>query len=119
MERIDALKELAAKVEAGEVGFEGFCPLWHDSGLCVEAEGAYHGSLDAAKALHEAVLGDGYVSYGFKYCIRGNGYAGVWNVITDERAEAEIPEKEHHAASPARAWLLATLRALIAMEEAK
>lgn len=53
--RIAEIEALIAKIEAGE------CPFWEvDAALgyvdAKHAEGAFLGSLDAAKALHEAVL---------------------------------------------------------------
>ncbi|APZ53121.1 hypothetical protein Ga0080574_TMP2787 [Salipiger abyssi] len=80
---------------------------------------AYNGSLDAAKALHEATLGDGYISNGFKYVIWGSGTALVWHVINGHEGRGEVLAKELHAVSQARAWLIAILKALIAIEESK
>ena len=114
MTRLETLKELAKKVEAGGDGHGWFCPLWHEDGLCVEAESAYHGSLDAAKALHEAVLPEHWHATvmlegaaRIDECgvdgVRRIGFHGSWPA----RSES----------NPARAWLLAILRALIAQEE--
>ena len=50
------LDKLIAAVEAGTVGDDGFCPMFHRIGLCTDMMNAYHGSLDAAKALHDALL---------------------------------------------------------------
>ena len=100
-----ALKDLLAKVEAGE--------WWGDlprhaclhTDLCWKA---FEGSLDAAKALHDAVL-PGWdlqictyeddlfeVSVSLPLCVKT--YDGLSKII-------------------ARAWLLAIIRALIAQEE--
>ena len=104
--KLEALKELAANVEAGEIGYEEFCPMWHDEGLCTDAERAFGGSLDAAKALHDAVLP------GWDY-ILGN----TCNSLT---IHARVgPHEEEFSDNLARAWLLAILRALIAQEEGK
>lgn len=54
LNKIDALKDLLAKVEAGTVGkwpeFTKVFPITPDDKFCNAAK-AYHGSLDAAKAL--------------------------------------------------------------------
>lgn len=118
MTRRDALIELRDKVKAGDASkFSVFNP--HDrtwdaiSPNCREASNAYHGSLDAAKSLHEAVLPE----WG-------------WHVRQDEKdgschAHALYPNYRvspggHTTESnPARAWLLAVLSALIALEEAQ
>ena len=88
MTQLTALKELAEKVEADNWRWE----VRLAAALPVEAYDAFHGSLDAAKALHEAVLPDttyvicpDYVYVGGKQC-KGD---------------------------PARAWLLAIIRAKI------
>lgn len=105
MTRLKALKELACKIEAGE-WFPGLAQLsfggvqnYHN------ALSAYHGSLDAAQALHEAAL-PGYV-----WDVNGYGSALVW-VRDDPKRYAEA-----YLDNPARAWLLAIVRALIAQEE--
>lgn len=105
MTRLDALKALAEKVEAGDfwsfVSWRALDYQFFDLG-----GKAFDGSLDAAKALHEAVLpGAGYLIGNLSACVthddrRLGGYA----VKSDD---------------PARAWLLAILRALIAQEESK
>ena len=106
-----ALTDLLAKVEAGgatkrslkksclEVFGIGAC--W---GLCFDA---YNGSLDAAQSLHEAVLPEwqwyrqGFVMY-----------------VTDDHTG--WGSKPHFSArddtNPARAWLIAIIKALIAEE---
>jgi hypothetical protein len=64
---------------------------------------AFHGSFDAAKALHEAVL------RGWNARIFLNGYAVV------EHPKLRARDKDAHVSdNPARAWLLAILEALIA-----
>ncbi len=103
-----ALISLKEKVEAGAEFDWGFCEnparlafpvMW---GVAMRA---YEGSLDAAKALHESVLPGrgtainterGYVA------IYGKGIAGKCDAACFD--------------NPARAWLLAILSALIAME---
>ena len=115
MIRFEALKELAAKVQAG--GTEGkFDPKFERAFYQVSktmatvywASDAYHGSLDAAKALHEAVLPGWTVWY--------QTFVG----ISVKPMGAKIwQEPVPFTYIPARAWLLSILRALIAMDEAK
>jgi hypothetical protein len=78
------------------------------------AYGAFHGSLDAAKALHEAVLPGWVASPQI-----GGKSAGVtvWHcTLEDWESGQEI--SVNNIACPARAWLLAVLEALIAQEDA-
>ena len=119
----DALQRLIDAVEAGTLTgndptcyADGMIDLIESAGVCRASDWddvalAHDGSLDAAKALHEALLGDGYIGNGYLYCIWGSGKASVWEIISGASAHADVPEKEHHAVSPARAWLLAILRA--------
>ena len=102
MTKLEALKELAAKIEAG--GYSWLARIY--AGLPEEITfDVFEGSLDAAKALHEAVL-PGYV-----WDVNGYGHAMVW-VRNDPKTLAEA-----YLYNPARAWLLAIIRALIAQEE--
>ena len=101
-DRKDALTELLAKVEAGG-------SIWpahlDDTGLSDRPFGnAYNGSLDAAKALHEAVLPDhrARIDVGKKY--------RAW-IITPDNEKFDA-----YSTNPARAWLIAILKALIAGE---
>ena len=108
MTRKESLAELIAKVEAGDATNDGsmfrvFGDKWT---TCFDA---FHGSLDAAKALHDAVLPE----YGY----------GVIGTMSDGDCRACVVPKidnppEYHGRSeiPARAWLLAILRALHSME---
>lgn len=105
MTRLQALKELACKVEAGE-WFPGLAQLsfggvqnYHN------ALNAYNGSLDAAQALHEALLP------GWHFDI--DSEAGGVCVFKSALDSAELGKCE----CLARAWLLAILKALIAQEE--
>lgn len=87
-------------------------PAFLEAGLSKtirQAWSAYHGSLDAAKALHDAVL-------------PGYGY-GIIGPMSDNTCRAccvpkvdNPPEYYGQSQSPARAWLLAILEALIAQE---
>jgi hypothetical protein len=111
MTHLEALKDLKAKVEAGGDVY-GFGAVGNPL-LRGYAETAYHGSLDAAKALHEALLP------GWEYGITRNqeepipcAFVAPWGAdkysLLSQVADAD---------TPARAWLLAILSALIAQEE--
>ena len=102
MTRLDALKELAAKVEAGARLYPSdtdpvwavWGDEWKNSRNTILAS---DGSLDAALALHNALL-PGWVF------VVGTHTSGVWQSL----------EPETHAAEndmPSRAWLLAILKA--------
>ena len=112
MTRKEALAELIAMVEAGEIArsdLDEFIPVF---GLTTDGNNAldaYRGSLDAAKLLHEAVL-------------PGYGY-GIFGTLSDGYCSACVVPKidnppVYHGRSDdlARAWLLAILRALHSME---
>lgn len=110
----EALTELLAKVEAGR-NIEDMSEVpsalgtWGQSGMFI---GAYRGSLDAAKALHEAVL-PGW-DYGISSGIR-IGEPRIPVVVLAPRrltmTDESITVEEEPAA---RAWLIAILKALIA-----
>ena len=102
-----ALQELLEKVEAGGRFLLTPCHKTEQLGagkayLCRDA---YNGSLDAAKKLHEAVFDDYIFLVGINW------------------AEIRLPHGFHSLhgfnvsnASPARAWLIAIIKALIAQE---
>ena len=120
MTRKEALAELIAKAEAGEL------PQPRDFRAALEvpmqdmrytqmpndARAAYGGSLDAAKALHEAVLP------GWRWDVTVHAAS-----VQDSKAK---PNPRFPSSwglfdgcitdNPARAWLLAILRALHSME---
>lgn len=110
--KIEALKELAAKVEAGEWDhspngaarkiFPYKSASIDDLGLT--AVEAFNGSLDAAKALHDALL-PGWV-YGLNFDARDEAYAFVGD-------GSDYETDEQYSENHARAWLLAILRTLI------
>jgi predicted heme/steroid binding protein len=105
--RKEALIELRDNVKAGPEAFITQGTAAFDEILeQMWIEGAHHGSLDAAKALHEAVL-PGWIyniAPGFAHVIppHDNG---------DQEAHTGLSE------TLARAWLLAILEALIAKAE--
>jgi hypothetical protein len=125
MTRLEALKDLKAKVEAGTLydecrmtdgAINGYQAVRVEdryaeaigSTVCLGEDvawvAAYRGSLDAAESLHEAEL------LGWEYNI--DSESGVC-VYPDDLEGAQVG----FSATPARAWLLAILSALIAQEE--
>ena len=110
MTRKESLAELIAKVEAGNATndgamFRAFGDSWI---ICFDA---FHGSLDAAKALHEAALP------GWSPSVGQNVHHGYW-FATVTRAEngTIVANTTGTGPCPPRAWLLAILRALHSME---
>ena len=108
-----ALQELLAKVKAGIAVYRDFscfevpsqCMQYTER--AISARMAYNGSLDAAKALHEAVLPEWMVAQ-----IRQENFIGRWVV------RLFYTEAMHGVDNcPARAWLIAIIEALIAQEK--
>jgi hypothetical protein len=111
-DRTKALKELLAKVESNNVWFDAFAKAFINNDPkdteCINincwAFGAYHGSLNAARALHDTVLP------GWTYCdhlrrgMRYTVYVGK---------SIEYATFDGVSGDPARAWLIAILKALI------
>ena len=109
MTKTEALKQLLAKVESGETHIA----TMHFEKVFKTGFGwayqAYHdGSLDAAKELHDATLGFDWDIERFSI----NGDVGIRRNRPLER-ECGFADMD-----PARAWLIAILKALIAQEEA-
>jgi hypothetical protein len=114
--RKEALIELRDKVKAGDISVIGpssFSALDGGRGVYVDHQAsdamrAYNGSLDAAKALHEAVLPGWVLTF-----LGQDPYDWVVAVFCERfgpRRQAIVP------GNPARAWLIAILEALIAQE---
>ena len=112
--RVTALQELLAKVEAVTVTHVGKKAKWPDFDFEGKGYGynvnenmaiAYNGSLDAAKALHEAVIDD----YNF---LLGFDWAEVWLPFGSKLHKFNVANID-----PARAWLIAIIKALIAQEK--
>lgn len=100
--RLEALEELKAKVEAGEeVSARDASRLWPNG--YAHAVNAGHGSLDAAMALHNAVLSGCMWRITPRRCVISDVHGNLASIRSD---------------TPARAWLLAILSALIAQEQA-
>jgi len=128
MERPEALKELLAKVTAGTLpeavfhGCHGIRGHWaYVTGLSQRQRAdvflAYNGSLDAAKALHDAVL-PGWDWSGY--------YCGSTTTAFEYQLETEAmrqslyfePVSGSSNHNPSRAWLIAILKVLISQEAA-
>ncbi len=116
----DALIRLRDAVKAGEWDQSA---AWKSFGISKtnRAERAHHGSLDAAKALHEAVLPGWAVD---DMSQNGNLAGHPWGIRL-AHWNTTRPDKNQHVSAgwgnddlpsnnPARAWLLAVLEALIA-----
>lgn len=100
------LRALIEAVEAGTFMMDAL-PWPHE----VTAYEAFSGSLDAAKALHEALLPE------WDWTINGNGQAVVWPPgSADDQNRGSI--ETDIEGQPARALLLAALRARLAEQEA-
>ena len=115
MTRKEALAELIEKVEAGSFPEDanvtelfGVAP---PTRLMVYAYEAFGGSLDAAKALHDAVLPGWDCTLSI-----GASHASLSEPIGINPTRGWYPGPEAEADTPARAWLLAILRALYAQE---
>ena len=113
MTQLTALKELAEKVEAGTAPdysmFRRGVRDWDGVGGGVNRDHAwraYTGSLDAAKALHEAVL----PGWGATVCLWPMD--NEWQVAVHSE-DLQSGHEEADETNPARAWLLAIIRAKI------
>ena len=117
--RIEALKALAGKVEAGtldgkpesrDLAESAFGSEWVNVGLAYA-----QGSLDAAKALHEAVLPDFILG---TLAQRGETWVAVVTAWREDHPTQKRIYGTSNADNPARAWLLAILKAHISEMEA-
>ena len=128
--KLNALDKLIEAVEAGDEDFirgDAWVEAWQmfrpeldkmrseGTASMIKAMRAYHGSLDAALALHEALL-PGWAhlvrssSHGDGYNYRkGHFFSNVWR--DDECPNNGAQCFDTWGATPARAWLLAILRA--------
>lgn len=120
MTKLTALKELAEKVEAGvdfidaalDQAVASIMPgseFETDYECAVRIRDAQRGYLDAAKALHEAVL-PGWV-WGICFDAHSELYAWV--------GDGEYETDEHYSPNPARAWLAAIIAAKISELESE
>jgi hypothetical protein len=105
-----ALQKLLAKVESNWAPADDEVVLrsWHNAfghnWIAVKAYEAYNGSLDAAKALHDAVLPGYVMTIPENYKV----------VVSNSFSQWHVGEGKDHA----RAWLIAILKVLIAQEVA-
>ena len=108
MTRKEALAKLIAAFDAGNLESVSAEHIYIAFGKHLQRRfwECWHGSLDAAKALHEAVLP------GWRWAI-AEGATGCRAAV---QASYGSPEDEGISTCPARAWLLAILHALRAME---
>lgn len=109
---MSALDKLIEAVEAGTADHSDFAAMFPYP-ICDHAGEAHHGSLDAALALHEALLP------GWSKLLHG-GHHGV----ADYGMQVEKVQRDNTrirgnglASTPARAWLLAILRAYRTQQE--
>lgn len=115
----DALERLIEAVEAGEFTLNGdpSIPahlgqliddaLGDKADLWADLVGADAGSMDDARTLHEVLLP------GWTACVGQNAHHGDWNAFVRLAQDGAIT-REHWGGTddnPARAWLLAILRA--------
>ena len=130
-ERKDAITKLLAKVEAGEKyetmghtilcqkafpkpdNFDGSRKSYAESATQLAILAWRNGSLDAAKALHEAVLPEWAWTKGFSIVDAGSTFITVFLEHEDDNKwEVFFGANDNSA----RAWLIAILKALIAGE---
>lgn len=104
----DALTRLADAVDAGTA-----TTMWfEDAGFDGWAELAYFGSLDAAKAMHEAMLPAMFWNMGHL----DHPSLGYVCTVADGHF-VDSPSWRGYAMNPARAWLLAILRAMAQVQK--
>ena len=115
MTRKETLAKLIAKVEVGSEDTPDFSALVSRPIMQCKAGEAYRGSLDAAKALHEAVL-PGFTLWQITRVNDNFVMVSVCDIPRVKGAWLEPSYRGESPDSPARAWLLAILRALHSME---
>lgn len=126
-DRKEALTALLAKVEAGEAKASDMSQAFGafgapEEGVSWFTYNAYNGSIDAAKALHDAVLPGltiRLIDHGAEFEDVGRWNAKVnWEHISWQPTFTAAGPFGHEGQcnNPARAWLIAVLKALIAQE---
>ena len=104
-----ALDDLIAAVEAEVLTEELALQNGHALPMCASTWAAYLGDLNAAKALHEALL-PGWMPV-IQMLTDGNWLVEMW---PPDNGPCEISVEN---ADPARAWLIAILKAVQGMQE--
>jgi len=105
----DALQALLERVEAGTRGSGlNTVSIFGDTQTAMDAVDAFDGSLDAAKALHDAVLP------GWHWSLYDDNGIGIYEAQIEVHDWQGEPISGASKCNPARAWLIAILRALIA-----
>lgn len=120
MSRVEALQALLGSVETGDdTGFRlANRSVFSTPCQCMELQmreensrHAYKGSLDAAKALHDAVLPEWRVTHAFGLT---ETEVAKFNLTHNEKPATYTSGQ---STNPARAWLIAILKALIEQEK--
>jgi hypothetical protein len=120
MTRLDSLTALRDAVREGRETDDHFEAVWtaNDQGQwrlnCWAVNACRNRDMNAALALHEAVLPGWAVENLGNACIDGTG-GWVVRIVAPDYLESFL-HGEGTAPTPARAWLLAILSALIAKE---
>lgn len=101
-----ALDALIAAVEGGTAATTHFGAAWPHAMSFEHSRAlkAYHGSLDAAKALHDALLPGAWFRL-------AGPWRDQWCAIVYTLPSFDVSFRGEHPTNPARALLLATLRA--------
>ena len=97
----NALRKLIEAVESQEKGGAKWCDLALGPSNGGRALDAYRGSLDAAKALHEALLPGHPAIIELEGIAQVSWFKGSWKELSDAEVEG----------NPSRAWLIAILKA--------
>ena len=114
MDQLTALKELAEKVKAGDAPtqFADFSkassPSFGELVVYFHAFQAYNSSLDAAHSLHGVVLGEGWL------CFTEYHLDGLPSIVKMQSKKTGKFVEVQNTRNPARAWLLAIIKAKIA-----
>lgn len=107
---MEELDELIAAVEAGEGVSSSLLPRGNEK-VWPQIYLAYAGSLDAAKALHEALLPNDARKMGYFITLGFAGCAIIHGGHNDQLPEDIESGENIHKDNPARAWLIAILKA--------
>lgn len=102
-----SMREIIEAVERGNGCLSSYLPAEHEA-LWAKFYKAFDGSLDAAFALHEALLPGWRVH---KMGEDDNTGSGWWAFLCTRYAPL-LESKAYDQPNPARAWLLAILRAV-------